>query len=54
MEIDTEYDWLGDWEGPGFGKYVIRENGREMEPHEICDKLNELQDLLLQLRRVNQ
>lgn len=44
-----EYDWLGDWQGPEHGKYVIRADGREMEPHEVIDILNDYQDLLEQI-----
>jgi len=49
MTIDKEYDWVGNWEAPGFGKYVIRENGRELEPYEVISYINRLHDLLLQL-----
>ena len=51
--IDKTYDWLGSWEYPGNGEYVIREDGRELEPSEVIDYIRRLQDLLLQLGRQN-
>ena len=46
--IDKEYTWDGDWEGPGEGAYFIMENNREMEPGEVIDYIERLQDFLVQ------
>ena len=49
--IGNEYDWLGDWQGPGCGTYVIRSNGKEMEPGDVVDLLDRYADLLTQTKR---
>ena len=46
-----EYDWLGDWQGPKHGKYVIRQDDQEMEPSEVIAILDDFQDLLEQFNR---
>ena len=51
--IDKEYDWVGDWEAPGYGAYVIREDSRELEPGEVIEYIKRLQDILLQGIRQN-
>lgn len=49
---DTKYSWDGDWEAPGYGRYVICDNdGREMEPGEVVELLDRLADLQEQLAR---
>ena len=48
-----EYDWLGDWQGPEYGKYVIRQDDREMEPSEVIAILDDYQDLVEQLSRTD-
>ena len=47
-----EYDWLGDWQGPKHGKYVIRQDDQEMEPSEVIAILDDYQDLIEQLNRL--
>jgi len=42
------YDWLGSWEGPEHGEYVIREDTKELEPSEVIQLLNDYQDLIEQ------
>jgi hypothetical protein len=49
---DTKYSWDGDWEAPGYGRYVICDNdGREMEPGEVVGLLDRLADLEEQIAR---
>ena len=43
-----EYDWVGNWEAPGHGKYVIRENGKELEPGDVINRLYIKQDIQVQ------
>ena len=52
--IDKEYSWDGDWEGPKAGMYYIMENNREMEPGELIDCLNHLQDFLVQKQELQE
>ena len=48
----NDYDWDGNWQAPKHGSYVIMENGRELEPHEVIDYLRRLDDLLVQATNV--
>jgi hypothetical protein len=50
--MTSDYDWEGNWQGPGHGTYIIFNDGREMEPGEVIDRLNELQDLIEQINRI--
>jgi hypothetical protein len=46
--IDIEYLWDGSWDSPGNGEYVIMENGHELEPCEVIEYLNRLQEYMAQ------
>lgn len=48
-----EYTWEGDYEGPtpGAGQYVIMADQAVMEPGEIIERLQALDDLKEQLAR---
>ena len=49
MMNENEYLWDGDWEGPGHGSYVIFKNMIEMEPGDVIDLINRLEEILEQL-----
>jgi hypothetical protein len=51
MSNQPEYDWYGDWQGPGVGKYVIRCNNEEIEPGDVISLLDDYNDLLEQVIR---
>jgi phage major head subunit gpT-like protein len=51
LGIANTYDWLGDWQGPGSGQYVIRRNDKEMEPGEVIALLDDYADLIEQTKR---
>ncbi len=51
MSDPPDYDWHGDWQGPGVGKYVIRCNDEEIEPGDLIALLNDYNDLLEQVKR---
>lgn len=47
----SDYDWVGDWQGPGVGKYVIRYNDEELEPGDVIDSLRSYEDLVEQVSK---
>lgn len=51
MSDPPEYDWYGDWQSPGHGKYVIRCNDKELEPGFVIELLDDYNDLLEQVIR---
>jgi len=48
MNQEINYTWDGNWDSPGNGEYVIFENGHELEPSEVIEYLNRLQEFMLQ------
>jgi hypothetical protein len=51
LGLDNDYDWYGDWSAPGVGQYVIRMNGKEMEPGQVIELLESYSELLAQTKR---
>jgi hypothetical protein len=48
LGLVNDYDWMGYWQSPGDGRYVIRMNGEEMDPGHVIDLLDSYSELLEQ------
>lgn len=51
LGLNNDYDWVGDWQAPSHGSYVIRMNGEEMEPGQVIELLDDYGALLEQTKR---